>query len=273
MAEFFQYMTWPFLACLVLTGIHAYLGLHVIERQVIFVDLALAQIAALGSGFALFLGLSMESSSSYWVSLGFAVMGAAVFSLTRFRKERIPHEAIIGIVYAVSAALLVMVLSRVGEGDEHIRQMLVGNILLVPRSEVLKIFLIYSAIGLFHFLCRKPFFLITRSPAEAFEKGTPVRLWDFLFYISFGIVVTSSVRVAGVLLVFSYLVVPAACAVLFSGSMRTRLFLGWGFGFLASVAGIVLSYMLDFPTGASIVSVFGVLIVVTALLRAVLPPR
>src|SRR3989338_5222147 len=220
MNEFFNVMTLPFLACLVLTGIHAYLGLHVIEREVIFVDLALAQIAALGASLSLIFGYGMDSAHSYWMSLGFTVVGAAVFSLTRFKKQRIPQEAIIGITYAVSAAALVMVLSRSGEGDEHIRQALVGNILLIRPNEVLKVFLIYSAIGAFHYFYRQQFFLISKDPDEAFKKGVNVRLWDFLFYVSFGFVVTSSVKIAGVLLVFSFLVIPAACSILFAKTMK-----------------------------------------------------
>lgn len=260
--QFFQIMMWPLLACLILTGIHAYLGLHIIEREVIFVDLALAQIAALGAGLALALGHAGDGTYAYWMSLTFTVAGAAIFSLTRFRKQSIPQEAIIGIVYAVSAAFLILVLSRSGEGDEHIRQSLVGNILLITPGEVLKIFVIYSAVGLFHFVCRRPFFLISQSPEEAARTGLNVRLWDFLFYASFGFVVTSSVKIAGVLLVFSFLIVPAALAVLFARRTRTRLFLGWAIGCVASVLGMAMSYFLDFPTGASVVCVFGMLFLV-----------
>ncbi len=269
MNDFLHVMALPFLACLVLTGIHAYLGLHVIEREVIFVDLALAQIAALGASLSLIFGYGMDSAHSYWMSLGFTVVGAAVFSLTRFKKQHIPQEAIIGIVYAVSAAALVLVLSRSGEGDEHIRQALVGNVLLVGWPEVLKILVIYSAIGLFHFAYRKNFLLISQNPDEAYRKGLNVRLWDFLFYVSFGVVVTSSVKIAGVLLVFSFLIVPAACAVLFARRVKTRLAFGWTVGFLASIAGMAVSYYLDFPTGASVVCVFGAILVLLALVKRI----
>ena len=275
MQGFFQIMAWPFLACLILTGIHAYLGLHVIERQVIFVDLALAQIAALGASLALLFGYGLDGTRSYWMSLGFTLIGAGIFSLTRFKKQRIPQEAMIGITYAVSAALLVMVLSRSGEGDEHIRQTLVGNLLLISPGEVIKIAVIYLGVGIFHFLYRKQFLLISQNPDKAYEEGVNVRFWDFLFYASFGLVVTSSVKIAGVLLVFSFLVVPSACAVLFSGSPKTRLILGWSVGLLASILGMVLSYFLDFPTGASVVCVFGALLVgclaVSSVLQCFLP--
>ena len=267
MEQFFSIMMVPLLACLILTGIHAYLGLHVIERQVIFVDLALAQIAALGASLALLVGHDMHSAASYRVSLGFTIVAAGIFSSSRFREQRIPQEAIIGITYAVSAALLIMVHSHCGEGDEHIRQSLIGNILLVRPAEVIKIAVIYAFVGLFHFLCRDKFFLISRSSAEALSKGVNVRLWDFLFYASFGLVVTSSVKIAGVLLVFSFLVVPAACAVLFSSGLKTRLMLGWLIGLLASVGGMAASYFLDFPTGASVVCVFGFILLVLASIK------
>jgi zinc/manganese transport system permease protein len=267
MVGFLHIMTLPFLACIILTGMHAYLGLHVLERQVIFVDLSLAQIAALGASIALLFGCSMESINSYWLSLGFTIIGAGIFAVTRFRKQRIPQEAIIGIVYIVSAALLVMILSRSGEGDEHIKQALVGNLLLVSLPEIIKVFFIYSAIGLLHYIFRKPILLISQKPEEAFKKGINVRFWDFLFYVSFGFVVSSSVRIVGVLLVFAFLVVPATCAMLFSRTVRSRLIIGWVIGILASILGMAVSYFWDFPTAASVVCVFGLLLILSALTR------
>ncbi len=269
MIEFIHIMMLPLLACLILAGIHAYLGFHVIERQVIFVDLALAQIAVLGASFALVTGYDFDSVQSYWFSLGFTIVGAAIFSLTRFKKQRIPQEAIIGITYAVSAALLVIVLNRNGEGDEHIKQALVGNILLVSMPEVLKILIIYSIIGVVHFIFREKFFSISKDPDEAFQKGLNVRFWDFLFYVLFGFVVTSSVKIAGVLLVFSFLVVPSVCAILFSENLKTRLVIGWIVGFTASILGMAVSYYLDFPTGASVVCVFGVILIFMAVMKKI----
>ncbi len=270
MSEFFHVMTLPFIACLILAGIYAYLGFHVIERQVIFVDLALAQIAILGASIALILGHEMDSALSYWLSLSFTIIGAAIFSLTRFKQQRIPQEAIIGITYAVSAALLIIVLSRSGEGDEHIKQALVGNILLVTTPEVIRVFWVCCFIGIIHFIFRRQFFIISENPDEAFKNGLNVRLWDFLFYVTFGLVVTSSVKTAGVLLVFSFLVVPSVCAMLFAQTQKGRLILGWLIGFLASALGMAASYYLDFPTGASVVCVFGAILGVFSLIRFIL---
>lgn len=259
MSDFFGLMTYPFLACLILTGIHTYLGQHVIERQVIFVDLSLAQIAALGASIALVMGHELNSPLSYWLSLAFTIVGALVFAFSRLKKQLIPQEAVIGASYAVSAALLILVLSLADEGDEHIREALIGKLLLVSGPEVLKMLLIYSAIGVFHYLFRKKFFLISKSHEEA-SKTLNVRFWDFLFYVSFGIVVTSSVKIAGVLLVFSFLVIPAACSILFARTVRSRLVIGWTIGFAASVLGMVCSYFFDLPTAPTIICLLGVVL-------------
>ncbi len=266
MSDFFGLMLYPFLACLVLTGIHTYLGQHVIERQVIFVDLSLAQIAALGASIALVLGHELNSPLSYWLSLGFTVAGALLFAFSRFRKQLIPQEAVIGASYAVSAALLILVLSLADEGDEHIREALIGKLLLVSNTEVLKMFLIYAVIGAFHFVFRKKFFMISANHEEA-AKTINVRLWDFLFYVSFGIVVTSSVKIAGVLLVFSFLVIPAACSVLFARTIKSRLAVGWVIGFVGSIFGITGSYFLDVPTAPAIICVLGLVLYISIFIR------
>ncbi len=250
----------PFLMCLVLTGIHAYLGFHVIAREVVFVDIALAQIAALGATAAFLFGYDLETWESYASALVFTILGALVLALTRSRERNVSQEAVIGVVYAVSAAGAVLLADRSPHGAEHLRGMLVGSILSVGGAEVLKVALLYSVIGLFHWLCRRPFFLISTDPAAAYREGWRVRWWDFLFYASFGVVVTSSVRIAGVLLVFSYLIVPALAAIVVGGRMRMRLTVGWAFGTVVSVVAMVASAVLDLPTGATVVCAFGVIL-------------
>lgn len=270
MADFLLLMWKPLLACLILTGIHVYLGVHVVERKVIFVDLALAQIAALGAVAAFLFGFSLHGTAAYWFSLSATFLGAAIFAATRARRERVPQEAIIGIVYAVSAAAAVLILSRASEGDEEIRHMLIGNILLADFHEIVQIAVLYGAVGLFHWLFRKTFLLISQKPEEAFRKGISVKRWDVLFYLTFGLVVTSSVHLAGVLLVFSFLIVPAVGAILFFEKVSERLLFGWAMGSVGSFLGIWLSYAADLPTGATIVCVFGGLLVCLSLLRAVI---
>jgi zinc/manganese transport system permease protein len=247
----------PFLMCLVLTGIHAYLGIHVLAREVVFVDIALAQIAAFGATAAFLFDFALESPVSYGFGLGATLIGALVLALTRTRERHVSQEAVIGVVYAVSAAATVLLMANAPHGAEHLRSMLVGNIITVSGSEVARVALLYGAIGVLHWFCRRPFFLISSDPERAFRDGWKVRLWDFVFYASFGLVVTSSVRIAGVLLVFAYLIVPALAGTALGASIGSRLLIGWGFGTLVSVVGIAASATFDLPTGATVVCVFG----------------
>ena len=255
----------PFLMCLVLTGIHAYLGVHVLAREVVFVDIAMAQIAALGATTAFLFGYDTETWQSYAYALAATIVGAVVLALSRSRRRHVSQEAVIGVVYAVSSAAAVLVADRAAHGAEQVRGMLVGNLLAVGPLEVARVAGLYALVGVLHWLCRRPFFLISTDPDAAYEQGWRVRLWDFLFYASFGVVVASSVRVAGVLLVFSYLIVPALAGVTLGGSVLARLLIGWSFGTLVSVVGMVASAALDLPTGATIVCVFGVILLVFGL--------
>lgn len=269
MMELLQFLLASFVVSLVLTGIYAYLGIHIVERGVIFVDLALAQIAAFGTTIAFLAGFELHGPMAYVWSLGFTIIGAGIFTLTRTRQSRIPQEAIIGIVYAVSAAGAILAMSHAPEGAEHIKDMLVGNIVTVSWSEVGTIALISALVGLFHYLFRRPFLLISLDPEMASTEGYSLRLYDFLFYLSFGVVVTISVAVAGVLLVFSYLIVPSVCAMLFAERVGPRLLIGWTTGTLVSAAGVALSFLLDLPTGATIVCTFSVVLLIAGLVRIV----
>jgi zinc/manganese transport system permease protein len=260
----------PFVASLILTGIHAYLGVHVVERGVIFVDLSLAQIAALGATVALLTPLSNGDPHSgyvYWVSLLFTFIGAAVFSTIRGHRARIPQEAIIGICYAVASAAAILAMSKSTSESEHLKDMLVGNILAVSWPEVGKTALLYGAVGLFHLVFRDKFLAISIDPKGAQARGISIRLWDFLFYASFGFVVTSSVSIAGVLLVFCYLIVPSVAAMLYAETIGRRLAIGWTMGTVVSALGVYLSLQLDLPTGATIVCTFGLALILMALAR------
>ena len=266
----------PFAASLILTGIHAYLGVHVVERGVIFVDLSLAQIAALGAAIAIllpFTGGDPHAPSVYWVSLGFTFIGAAVFSTIRGQRARIPQEAVIGICYAVASAAAILAMSKATSESEHLKDMLVGNILAVSWPEVFKTAGLYGVIGLFHYRFRDTFLAISLNHEAVAAKGMSVRFWDFLFYASFGFVVTSSVAIAGVLLVFCYLIVPSVGAMLYAETIGKRLAIGWTMGTVVSALGVYLSLVLDLPTGATIVVTFGVVLAVMAAVRPLIVRR
>jgi len=264
-------MMWPLAACLVLTGIHVYLGVHVIARKVIFVDLALAQIAALGTVVGVLLGYEVgkDSTALYFYSLAFTIFGAFVFSITKMKGEKVPHEAIIGIVYAVTFAATILVLSRSALGPQELDHILKGELLWVQSATVMKTAIIYALVGLFHFLFRKQFMAISFDPIKAEQDGINVRLWDFLFYMSFGFVITSSVAIAGVFLVFSYLVIPAVGAMLLSEKLSTRLMIGWIGGAVISFLGIKLSWDTGLPTSPLIVCLLATALLISGMIRYV----
>ena len=261
-----QILSQPFVlyaavAGLILAGIHAYLGFHVVSRGVIFVDLSLAQAAAFGAVLAHTLGFPEHTAAEYFVSLAFTLFGALLISLTRTKDERVPQEAFIGIIYAGFTALAMILLARRPEGMQELEEMLAGSLLTTSPREILIITLLSSGVGAFNYICRKQFFLLSENRAAAISSGANVVLWDFLFYASFGLVVTSAVHLAGVLLVFSLLVIPPVCALLVSQSKAWRLMIGWVLALLASLIGLVISVASDMPTGPAIIaSLIGILL-------------
>jgi len=275
-ATILSFLAAPFVASLVIAGIHAYLGVHVVERGVIFVDLSLAQIAAFGATIAILLPWSSgdpHSPDVYWVSLLFTFIGAGIFSTIRSRHARIPQEAIIGISYAVASAATILALSKSTAEGEHLKDMLVGNILAVSWDEVGKTAILYAIIGGFHWVFRKKFLAISMDHDAAEVSVNSLRLWDFLFYASFGFVVTRSVAIAGVLLVFCYLIVPSVAAMLFADRIGPRLAIGWAMGSIVSALGVYLSLTWDLPTGATIVCTFGCVLILMAIVRVLMPRR
>ena len=268
-----QFLAAPFAASLIIAGIHAYLGVHVVERGVIFVDLSLAQIAAFGASVALllpFTGGDPHGTWIYWISVGFTLLGAAIFSTVRSLRARIPQEAIIGISYAVASAATILAMSKATSESEHLKDMLVGNILAVSWPEVINTAVLYLVIGVFHYVFRHRFLSISMNHHRAETEVPGIRWWDFLFYASFGFVVTRSVAIAGVLLVFCYLIVPSVAAMLYSDRIGPRLAIGWTMGTVVSALGIYLSVKLDLPTGATMVCTFGAVLILMALVRPLL---
>ncbi len=255
-----------FFECLILVGIHSYLGLHVIRRKVIFVDLALAQIAALGTTVGFLFGIMPGSAGAYWFSLTFTFIGAAVFSIARFKNEKIPQEAIIGLTYAIAAAISILVIDKAPHGAEHIKEILTGSILWVKWKTIAEAAIVYSLVGIFHFIFRKKFILISENPEKAEASGMNVRFWDFLFYVSFGIVITHSVGTAGVLLVFVFLVVPAITSMMLTDVLWKQLVIGWTMGVFVTVTGLYISYIADLPSGPTVVAFYGAVLTIVAVL-------
>jgi zinc/manganese transport system permease protein len=265
MSDALSFMLWPAAACLLLPGLLVYFGLHIIRREVIFVDLALAQVATLGTCVAILLHYEPHDWESYAMSFGFTLIGAAVFTLTR-RKEhtRVPQEALIGVVYVAAAAGGILLLNNSPHGNEELKATLVGELLYMQEpGQVLKPFAFFVGVGLIHFIFRKKFLTISFDPKRAEAEGLSVRGWDFLFYALFGIVVTTFVHIGGVLLVFSYLIIPAVCANFLARRLSAMLVIGWLVATLGSVIGLYSSYKFDLPTGAAIVCVLGALLLLS----------
>src|SRR6202163_1790980 len=238
---------WPaFLVSVCLVGIHAYFGIQVLARKVIFVDLALAQVAALGATVAFMLGYPAQNFATYGYSLAFTLLAAVLLAFTRAWGKRVPQEALIGVIYVVAAAAAILLIDRAPQGAEHLKQILTGNILTSGLADVALIVPLYVAIGLLHRLLHRQM------------TGAGPLVWEFFFYASFGVVVTSSVAIAGVLLVFSFLIMPAAIGVLYGERLSSQLAIGWAVGSVASAGGLAVSYVADLPTGAAMVCTFGV---------------
>src|SRR6266705_901541 len=237
-ADLLSLMKWPLIAVLILPWLLVYLGLHIVRRGVIFVDLALAQTAAFGTCISLLFGYDVHDWQSYAFSLGFTFVGAVLLTFTRSKDQKVPQEALIGIVYVVAAAASILALTRSAGGNEELQRSLVGELLVVTPSDVMKTFGLFVAVGVFHLIFRRKFLAISENPAAAAASGLNMRWWDYSLYMLFGIVVTSFVHIGGVLLVFSYLVVPAVCATYVVSSLRAKFAVGWGIATLASLVSL-----------------------------------
>ncbi len=269
-----QVMKWPLAACLVLPPLLVYLGIHVVKREVIFVDLALAQVATLGTCVALILGYDFHDRMAFWISLGVTFLAAALFSWSRTSSKRhVPQEAIIGITFVVAAAGVILLLSRVAGGKEELEHLLTGDILNVTAAEVGQRAGIFAVLAAFYGVFHHRFALISSDHEAAAARGWSVRLWDFLFYAAFALVVVSFVRVAGVLLTFAYLIVPAVCAVMLTQKWMGRLVIGWVIAAAASLLGLWASYQMDLPTGAAIVAACGLLLVLVSIFALLRQPQ
>ncbi len=259
----YDFVRFALLAAVILAGIHAYLGYHVVSRGVIFVDLSLAQASALGATVAFCLGVRSETIT-YLVSLLFTLAGALIISVARTRDERVPHEAFIGILYAAATAVPLLLLSHHAEGAELLHHMIAGSLLTVTPQELLKIAVLYAVLGAFFYRYRKRFDVISRDRERARAEGWNLVWWDFLFYAAFALVVTSSVAIAGVLLVFALLVIPPVTARLLTAHPAKRLALGWTIGVAGALVGVAASVAMDLPAGPAVIATLTSILVVVA---------
>jgi zinc/manganese transport system permease protein len=273
MSTFIDVILPAFCLCIPLVGMFSYLGLHVVKREIIFVDLALAQIAALGTLIAFMFGIPLHTGGSYWFSVALTAIAAVVFTLCRFRESRVPQEAIIGLAYAIAAAVAILLIDKAPHGAEHVKEILIGSILWVEWRTVVLIALVYAAVGVFHYAFRRNFLLISENPEGAARAGVNVRLWDFLFYLSFGFVITLSVSTAGVLLVFVFLVAPAVMAMMITGRLWYQLLFGWLLGLFTSGIGLIISYLGNLSAGPTVIVGYAVaLLIVGAVVANVRAP-
>src|SRR5215475_9912585 len=268
LGEALSFLLYPFAASVAFVLIHAYLGVHVLRRNIIFADLALAQLSALGATVAFALGYAPVSPAGFAYAFAFTTLGALLLTATRALSRFVSQEAFVGILYVAATAAAVLVVDRSPQGAEHVKKILIGSILTVEPPELVKFAALYGAIGLLHWLARRPMLAIATEAQPAGRSPLAVSLWDFLFFLSFGVVVTSSVTTAGVLLVFSFLIVPAVIGMIFSRELHVVLPIAWGVGIVASATGLAGSYLLDLPTGAAMVTAFALFFAIAGLARA-----
>lgn len=269
--EIWSLMAAPLAAAILLPGLLVYYGLHILQRGIIFVDLALAQVATLGTCVCVLLGHEATDVHAYLWSLGFTMIGALLFTYLREPTHgRVPLEALIGIVYVVAAATTILLLSHAPHGREELQKTLVGDLLTVSWPALWQMAALYACIGAVHWIWRRSFLQLSFDRAHAEAAGLPVRRWDFCFYFLFGLLVTTFVHLGGVLLVFSYLIIPAVCGRLLTSSLPAALLIGWGIAILGGLGGLAASYQLDVPGGAAVVCMLGFLLTASALITALL---
>ncbi|NQT25560.1 metal ABC transporter permease [candidate division KSB1 bacterium] len=267
MTEAITFLLPPFVACVLMIGLFGYLGIHVLKREIIFIDIALAQIAAVGATVAhVFFHAGEHSLVAFLSSFGFTVLAALFYSQVGKRIKQIPHEAIIGVSYAIAAAAALFLLAIAAGGDVHLEHMLTGSILWVNWHEILGLGIVFGLVGLFHFMYRDRFIRLSEQMAQT-DHHEKSALWDFLFYVSMGLVITLSVHIAGVLVIFSFLIIPATISAFYSRSWTGRLIIAWSVGILSILFGLAFSYRFDFSCGPSVVSFLGLSLVISALFR------
>lgn len=267
MSQLVNMLGLPFLICIMMGAILGYCGIHVLKREVIFIDIALAQIAAVGAVVA-HLAFHAEEGAplSYIFSFGCVLLIALFYASVRGRVVQISIEAVIGISYAIAAAAALFLLSLAHGHSHGAGEMLAGSLLWTERADAIWSFVVFSAIGFGFYLFRGPLLRISENYQDALARGVKVVWWDFLFYALVGTVITLAVRLAGVVVVFAFLIIPATISALFSSRWAPRMLIAWVAATIASICGLLFSYYLDFSVGPAIALFLGGVLLLAALL-------
>ncbi len=267
MIDTILFLSAPIAGCVVMAGILSYFGNHILTRGIIFIDIALAQIVALGTMVGLLMGFTEDTMTIELVSLLFTLLIISVFALTKFEKQVVPQEAIIGIIYGLGLGLAMLLAEKIPGGSNFISKTITGNILWVTWDKVFSCFILFLAIAIIHFFFRKPFIKISESKENLPFSIKRIRLYELLFYITFSLVVVRSVPIGGIFLVFTLLIAPTAIATLFTSSWKQRFIWSWIIGILGSIAGVFISYHMNISNGPAIVCLLGIMVFVLALVK------
>ncbi|MFC1477127.1 metal ABC transporter permease [candidate division KSB1 bacterium] len=267
MLDIILFLAPPITICILFAGILSYFGNHILTRGIIFIDIALAQIAALGTMIGLLLGFAEGARSLEIISLVFTLAIISVFAMTKFEKQVIPQEAIIGIIYGLGLGLATLLSEKIPGGSNFITKTITGNILWVTWDQVFWTFLLFAAIAVLHVLLRKHFVKISESRENLPYSIGKVRFYELIFYITFSIVVVRAVPIGGIFLVFTLLIAPTAMATLFTQNWTARFIWSWIIGILGSMAGIYISYTFNISNGPAIVCMLGVFVFIMAFIR------
>jgi zinc/manganese transport system permease protein len=267
MFENIQFLAAPITACVILAGILSYFGNHILTRGIIFIDIALAQIAALGSMIGLLLGYAEASTSVALISLIFTLIIVAIFALTKFQKQVIPQEAIIGIIYGLGLGIAMLLAEKIPGGSNYITKTITGNILWVTWNDIFRCSIVFLAIAIIHIFLRRQFIKISESKENLPYSINKVRIYELIFYLTFGIVVVRCVPIGGIFLIFVLLIAPTAIATLFTRRWAFRFLWSWFIGIIGSIIGIYVSYEIDISNGPAIVCLLGIAVFVFAFVK------
>jgi len=267
MLPIIQILGMPFLACIMMSSILGYLGTHVLKREVIFIDIALAQIAAVGSIAAhMIFEAHGDSPTAYLCSFSCVLFAAGFYAFVRSRIFQISLEAVIGISYAIAAAAVLFLVGIAPGGHIHIQHVLSGSLLWVGWRQIIVSLVAFSAVGVCFYLIRKPIAEISNSYQKGAVKNLKVVFWDFIFYALLGVVITLSVQIAGVVVVFAYLIIPATISAVFSTRLRLQLAIVWITAIIASLGGLLFAYKYDFSIGPAIAMFLGYELIIVGLI-------